>query len=150
MVQHMEERSGIHYDSTSYGNNGTVSSTIQQNATGKIDGADYFPSNSYINVTNSASLKPTAAITVEAWATSTGVQYGNIFSNTQYADVWLDGYVLWYNSATNIRFMVNSYTANFATSAITSANMNHIVGTYDKSKYTSIVSPAPQTHIQQQ
>ncbi|MBR9682450.1 MAG: DUF2341 domain-containing protein, partial [Candidatus Aenigmarchaeota archaeon] len=131
MVQHMQETSGIHYDSTSYGNNGTNSGTTQD-AVGKIDGANYFSSGDYIDVTDSSSLEPTDAVTVEAWANSTGVQYGNIFSNTEYADVWGDGYVLWYNSNTEIRFAVNDYTANDATSSITSANMNYIAGTYDK------------------
>ena len=42
MVQHMQETSGTHYDSTIYGNNGAQSGGVMQDAIGKIDGADDF------------------------------------------------------------------------------------------------------------
>ena len=38
MVQHLEETSGDHFDSTSNGNDGTVSVTTQGDATGQING----------------------------------------------------------------------------------------------------------------
>jgi len=41
LVQHLEETSGTHYDSTQYGNDGTKSGEVTQDATGMIDGADY-------------------------------------------------------------------------------------------------------------
>ena len=42
-VQHLEETTGTHYDSTTNANNGTPQSGLIQNAAGKIDGADEFP-----------------------------------------------------------------------------------------------------------
>jgi hypothetical protein len=42
MVQHLNEVSGLHYDSTIHGNDGTPSVTIQGSAAGRIDGADEF------------------------------------------------------------------------------------------------------------
>jgi hypothetical protein len=52
MVHHLDETSGTHYDSTSYGNNGTAQSSVDQNVTGKIDGADEFDdtANAFIDV----------------------------------------------------------------------------------------------------
>jgi len=40
MVQHLNETSGTHYDSTSFGNDGLPSVTLQGSAVGKVDGAD--------------------------------------------------------------------------------------------------------------
>jgi len=42
MVHHLSETSGTHYDSTSNDHDGTTIGTVNQNATGKIDGADSF------------------------------------------------------------------------------------------------------------
>ena len=68
MVQHLNETSGTHYDSTSYGNDGTQSGGVNQSATGKIDGADWFDGNDdYINCGNDNSLNLTNQLTLEAW-----------------------------------------------------------------------------------
>jgi len=68
IVQHLNEQSGIHYDSTSNNNDGSPSVTIQGSASGMIDGADEFDgSNDYINCGNDNSLDITDAITIEAW-----------------------------------------------------------------------------------
>jgi hypothetical protein len=42
MVHHLQETSGIHYDSTSNDNDGTPQGGVTQDATGKINGADDF------------------------------------------------------------------------------------------------------------
>jgi len=83
MVQHLHESSGTHYDSTSYGNNGSPFGGVNQNATGKIDGADSLDgSDDYVEVSDDASLDITDAITVEAWVNGTGSPTGNIAKGT--------------------------------------------------------------------
>ncbi len=42
LVQHLNETTGTHYDSTAYGNDGTADNLASQDAAGKIDGADEF------------------------------------------------------------------------------------------------------------
>jgi len=94
MVQHLEETSGISYDSTAYGNNGTtyIDSPGSQNATGKIDGADYFDgSNDYIVVPHHSSLNPSDELTVSAWVKPTAnggflkvVAKGKVYTSFDY------------------------------------------------------------------
>ena len=69
MVHHLNETSGVHFDSTSNYNNGTVSGTITQGATGQnqMDGSDYFSDGTgIINFDNDSSLTP-QTLTLEAW-----------------------------------------------------------------------------------
>ena len=78
MVQHLSETSGIHVDSTANGNNGTAYSGVNQNGTGRIDGADSFDgSNDYIDCGTGASLAVGATFTEEVWIypTATGSSY---------------------------------------------------------------------------
>jgi predicted glutamine amidotransferase len=57
MVQHLNENSGTHYDSTPNGNNGSPYGGLAQDATGKIDGADAFDgTNDYIEIPHSNSI----------------------------------------------------------------------------------------------
>src|SRR3989304_9730187 len=69
MVQHLEEVSGTHYDSTVNGNDGTAVNGVVRGTTGKIDGADTFDgSDDYVTVPHSSTLTNfTEAFTVEAW-----------------------------------------------------------------------------------
>jgi hypothetical protein len=77
MVQHLSETSGVHYDSTSNGNNGTQYGGVAQGIAGKIDGADQFsPSPSKYVQGSSFSLPDTYAFsmwfkanTVSGWQT---------------------------------------------------------------------------------
>lgn len=67
MVQHLEETSGTHEDSTLNNNDGTASGGLNQDATGKINGADDFDGNDdYIEVAHDASLDITDNLTIEA------------------------------------------------------------------------------------
>jgi PKD repeat protein len=74
MVQHLNETIGVHYDSTSNGNDGTPMGGLNQNATGKCDGADEFDGiDDYINCGNGSSLSISDKLSVEAWINFTDI-----------------------------------------------------------------------------
>ncbi|NOZ68902.1 MAG: DUF2341 domain-containing protein [Deferribacteres bacterium] len=53
MVQHLQETSGVHFDSASNGNNGSPYGGVNQNAAGQIGGADSFDgSGDYLAIRN--------------------------------------------------------------------------------------------------
>jgi len=70
LVQHFNETSGTHYDSTQYDNDSTaISVTTQGSATGKIGGADDLNGTTdYIKIDDSDSLDLTTALTFSVWA----------------------------------------------------------------------------------
>jgi len=68
LVYHLKEPSGTVYDSTFNGNNGSPYGNLNQNAVGKIDGADDFDNtDDYINVPHSSSLNYGDVVTFELW-----------------------------------------------------------------------------------
>jgi hypothetical protein len=71
MVQHLNENSGTHYDSTRYGNNGAeyIDLPGTQNASGKIDGAIKLDgTDDYIDCGNDTSMNiGTNNFTINAW-----------------------------------------------------------------------------------
>jgi len=68
LVQHLSETSGLHYDSTTFGNDGTCSGGVTQDAVGKVDGADGFDGvDDMINVGSGGSLDDLATVTISAW-----------------------------------------------------------------------------------
>lgn len=85
LVQHLEETSTSRYDSTINANNGTAYGGIVKSNAGKVDGADVFDgTNDYISVSNSLSLNPSSAFTIETWMnlTATGAYIGLISKGT--------------------------------------------------------------------
>ena len=85
LVQHLEETSTSRYDSTINANNGTAYGGIVKSNAGKVDGADVFDgTNDYISVSNSLSLNPSSAFTIETWMnlTTTGAYIGLISKGT--------------------------------------------------------------------
>ncbi len=67
MVQHLQETTGTHFDSTTYDNDGTPQNGVAQNATGQVDGADQFDgSNDFVLVADDPNLQ-VVEMTVEAW-----------------------------------------------------------------------------------
>ena len=133
MVQHLEELSGTRYDSTSNGNDATLSGSVAKAPSGRIDGADVFNGNGYERVPGG--FLPTSAITVELWlkpsaysptiwtkyintgpTTITGI-YGGQSSQT--ADRW------------TLSMSWDSKATSFSTGAITSGYVwNHMVITW--------------------
>jgi len=86
MVQHLEESSGTHYDSTQYGNDGTPHGGVIQGTAGKIDGADDFDGvDDYIACGDDTSLNIADSITIEALVKGEGAG----FSSTQRTDTYL-------------------------------------------------------------
>jgi len=76
MVQHLNETSGTHYDSTVNNNDGTPYNEVTQNTVGEIDGADSFDgSDDYIEIPDSSSLEIHAPATISFWFNTT--QTGN-------------------------------------------------------------------------
>ncbi|MEM2589276.1 MAG: DUF2341 domain-containing protein [Candidatus Bathyarchaeia archaeon] len=69
LVLHLNEKTGIHCDSTTNGNNGTPFKDVLQGVPGKIDGADTFDGNNdYIEISHSDTLSSyTEAFTVSFW-----------------------------------------------------------------------------------
>ena len=69
MVQHLEETSGTHFDSTANHNDGTTVVVTNQDAAGQIDGADELDgADDHIRVPNAASLQfGEGSFTAEAW-----------------------------------------------------------------------------------
>jgi len=73
MVQHLQETSGTHYDSSQFGNNGTIYQTLQ-NQQGVIDGADYFDgAGDRVDIREDPSLNMSYEMTVSAWVYITDV-----------------------------------------------------------------------------
>jgi MSHA biogenesis protein MshQ len=80
-VQHLQARQGSNYDSTIYNNNGVPQGALNQNITGKIDGADEFDgTTSYIDCGKNPSLNITNQITVSAWVKADTSRAGRIAS----------------------------------------------------------------------
>lgn len=73
MVQHLDEKTGSHQDSTSNNNDGTPFGGVTQDFTGVIDGADDFDgTDNFIDFGNDPSLGITDKITFEAWINPDG------------------------------------------------------------------------------
>jgi len=67
MVQHLDEISGSHVDSTANGNDGTPQNGVNQNAIGKIGGADHFDGvNDYVSMATLLDSAP-AQVAVSLW-----------------------------------------------------------------------------------
>jgi len=85
MVQHLNETSGTCYDSTNHNNDGTPVGGLNQNAVGKIDGADSFNGvNSAYFVRDKGSLAGfTKGLTLSLW-----VKFNNITARQGILNKW--------------------------------------------------------------
>ncbi|NHJ85394.1 MAG: DUF2341 domain-containing protein [Asgard group archaeon] len=133
IVQHLEETSGLHYDSSKCLNNGTNSGS-NQNVQGKIAKANEFDGvNDYVQIPEATNLKIRNAITMEAWINPQIYDYWNTImakseSGDGYRIVWGPSNVL------KADFYINSvrYTPS-TTSLIPSNTWSYVAATFDGS-----------------
>ncbi len=138
MVQHLEETSGDHIDSTSNGNDGTVSVTTQGSASGQINGADEFDATALdsIDCGDDSSLKITGSMTIEAWAYSDNLDNSNrIVSKDPTGSP--GKFILWENGTGNLSFIVADDSGDTDPwyraigPLVTNGEWFHVVGVYD-------------------
>ncbi len=137
MVQHQDETSGTLFDSTSNTNNGTPYFTpvTNQNATGKIDGADRFDGvNDYVDLPNN--LGYTTQVSAFAWYKSQGTPAGNyhiIFGGQELEiSIYTTGY-LRTGVYTNQRYVSNHG------SGLTDGNWHYVGFTFNGSTKRSYI-----------
>ena len=99
MVQHLNENTGTHYDSTSFSNDGAVQGDINQDVLGMINGGDEFDGDGdYVDVTDDTSLDVTT-FTLSFWAkahqTATGNWYIVDKREQNQNDYYLNYGVIW-------------------------------------------------------
>ena len=135
MVQHFHESSGTHYDSTSYGNDGSPQGILNQSAVGKIDGADKLDgSDDYVEVANNESLQLTNAISVEVWAKADSFSsYRTIAAKDDiytFSEWWFG-----YNYLNKLDFKFNAHhgVSINSNTVITDSDWHHLVGVYNGS-----------------
>ncbi|MFE3845564.1 DUF2341 domain-containing protein, partial [Thermoplasmatota archaeon] len=135
MVQHLEETSGLHYDSSSFGNNGTNVGGVNQSGIGIIDGADTFGvDEDYVDCGTGTDLEPgTGDFTIEMWMKRVAIS-GTI-GHFLIAKRASDGYGLWMSKSTadQIRFYaVAGGTIDFQGGTTTDFNWHHVAVTLDR------------------
>ncbi|ODS37905.1 MAG: hypothetical protein A7315_13045 [Candidatus Altiarchaeales archaeon WOR_SM1_79] len=112
------------YDFSGNGNNGNINGAVY--TTGKYDkGLLFDGANDYVEVANSASLKPTNAITIEAWVNPDTVSTYNTIVSKYY----LDGYYLRLENG-GIGFSGRGWLGTDP-NIVPTGSWSHIVGTYD-------------------
>lgn len=133
MVQHLEESSGNHIDSTMQANHGTPFVTTQGGATGQIAGADGFDGiDDYVDCGTDGSLDMTGSLTVEAWAFSTGGAGPNRILAKDMTGT-PGKFILWYSSGA-LNFQVSNAAMTWYRAQgppITHGEWMHFVGVYD-------------------
>lgn len=142
MVQHLNETSGIHIDSSSFGNNGSCYNDVNQSGIGIIDGADNFSNDgAYVDCSNDSSLEPgTDDFTIEMWMKrkSTSGSIGHYLVAKRNSG---NGYGLWMTKNTDqIRFyaFAGGTTIDFSGGLITDTNWHHVAVTLDRNGYAVI------------
>ncbi|BBB32858.1 hypothetical protein TTHT_1345 [Thermotomaculum hydrothermale] len=97
MVQHLQETSGTHYDSTSNALDATPSGGVNQDTSGKIDGADEFDGvDDYVSTSSSVVLSP--PLTISAWIYYGGQSNINTIVSNGNAEASSAGFRLFINS----------------------------------------------------
>jgi Concanavalin A-like lectin/glucanases superfamily len=141
-------------DSTTNGNNATNVNTVTA-AAGQIGGAAATNgSSSYLRITDSASVKPTSAITMEGWAYPTSTSSCKWMISRDYLanGTWNDPYIAWglaFNcSSANKTMAVVDTTNNTAyadTTSTTSLSLNqwaYLAATYDGTTVRNYINAA--------
>jgi hypothetical protein len=140
LVQHLNETSGLHYDSTIYANDGTAYNDLNQSGYGIIDGADTFDANDdYIDCSNDSSLEPGIGdFTFEAWIKRQSIGSNHcIVSKRASASV---GYIWWVQHNNVLRFIAKpgEDTINIAAGSISDLYWHHVAITLDRDDIASV------------
>jgi len=129
-----DEMVGNPFDTSGYGNNGTITGATW--AQGRIGGALSFDGNDYVTCNNSLSLANiTEQLTMEVWvkidSSSFESGYFLIKNNVGVADAQYS--MVWYESRHSIAVFLNgAQRGESLAEAVLPGKWYHIVGTYDK------------------
>jgi MSHA biogenesis protein MshQ len=134
MVQHLDETTGIHFDSTRNDNDGRAEMGTNQDVQGSIYGADGFDGlDNYVNCGNDTSLDITGSMTVEAWAVSDGGTGPNRILAKDMTGV-PGKFILWRNPQGDLAFIVADSGDTWYRAQgnnVTNGVWMHVVGVYD-------------------
>lgn len=152
MVQHLDETSGIHYDSTVYGNNGTCINGTDQNVAGPIDGADGFDgTNDWIDCGNDDSFDLTDELTLEAWVNRTGDGFGKFLGIISRRGSGYNRYQLRYkpdnDTAQFFLGTTSSYEIIDSDKDLDLGVWNHLVATWNGTSMKLFVNGEVQTNV---
>jgi len=131
MIHHLKETTGMHYDSTSHGSNGTAYGGMNQDVEGIIDGADEFDgTNDYIDCGSGSSLQVNN-FTVSAWIKLDDLYRQPII--TEYFDVNNYDFELTTGSGSTLVGIIRSGGSdeNTGTYSITAGVYHHVGLTFD-------------------
>jgi len=138
MVQHLEESSGVHYDSTFNSNDSATVSVTNQDASGQIDGADEFggaAAGNQIDLNTSASFNALDNMTAEAWINTDNNAVANQSIISFYSRgndrTWM--YLADNTNGIRIYNDLNNSNADFATTGIApdSSTWHHVAWVID-------------------
>ena len=144
MVQHLQETSGSHYDSTQYGNDGTANVTVQGSATGKIDGADEFNGTTdYVEVATSNWNAGNG--TVEVWGYAAVLSDHRYFFGHTTVPAYANRIQLYtYGAAGDLALgLGDAHSRNTSIQALNINTWYYITLTWDGSDYVVYVDGAP-------
>lgn len=144
MVQHLNESSGTHYDSTSNANNGTPSGGVSQGISTKINGGDSFDGvNDYVNMGDVLDFDVNNAFSICSWLNNAATG-GALVTKGQGGDSGHNGYVLDSSGGNNkARFMLREdgdyiyYLTQSSTPSPLTGVWRHACAVYDGSNTIS-------------
>jgi len=134
-VHHLSETSGTHYDSTAKNNDGTAFGGVNQDAAGKINGADYFDGvDDYVRLSQVFSSE--TQFTIEAWFYSDGTMPNPQYIVSQWSETIVNGTAV--DSGAHLNIYQNSTLQLLVNQARTGVSVSlgtwyYAVGTFDGS-----------------
>ncbi len=152
MVQHLDETSGIHYDSSVYGNDGACVNGTDQNAVGYIDGADGFDgTDDWIDCGNDDSFNLPDEMTLETWVNRTGDGIGIYLGIISRKGSSYHRYQLRYKPADDVvQFFLgdsSSYTIVDSDDDLTLNVWTHLAATWNGTSMQLFVNGVEQTNV---